>query len=100
MKKILARLEQERTKAAAALVGLPQPVSFQNHQEKILCKVLRVLARIAAAADIGKDGAPVSSAKLCQRFSRFPLIAIGARPSKDEAPAGGGKHPRLGFRVQ
>src|SRR5436190_10455933 len=60
VKEILERLEQERAEAASALVGLSQPVSFQNHQEKILRKVLRVFRRIAAAADIGKNGSPVS----------------------------------------
>src|SRR5205823_8329471 len=64
VKKILERLEQERTETPATLIRLPQPVSFQNHQEKILREVLRVLGRIAAAADVGKNGAPVSSAKL------------------------------------
>src|SRR5438034_90240 len=100
MKKILERLEQERAESTAALVGLPQPVSFQNHQEKILCKILRVLSRIAAAADVGKNWAPIRSAKLRQRFSSLLLITLGVRPSKDETPARGGEHPRFGFRIQ
>jgi hypothetical protein len=99
VKKILERLEQERAEAAAALVSLPQPVSFQNHQEKILRKVLRVLTRIATATDIGKNRSPVSSAKLCQRLSSFLLVAIRVRPSKDKTPARGGEHTRLGFRI-
>src|SRR6266571_3775032 len=87
VQKILERLEQERAEAAATLVGLPQPISFQNHQEKILRKILRVLTRIAAPADIRKNGTPISSAKLRQRFSSLLLIAIGIRPGKDETPA-------------
>src|SRR5947209_20586767 len=82
VKKILERLEQKRAEPAAALIGLPQPVSFQNHQEKILRKVLRVLSRIAAAADVGKNGSPVSSAKFRQRLSGL-LVAFGVRPCKN-----------------
>ena len=63
VKKILERLEQERTETPATLIRLPQPVSFQDHQEEILGEVLRVLGRIAAATDVGKNGAPISSAK-------------------------------------
>ena len=100
VKKILERLEQKRTEPAAGLVGLPQPVSFQNHQEKILRNVLCVLTRITAAADVGKNGAPVSSAKLRECLSSFLLVAIGVRPSKDETPARGGEHTRLSFRIQ
>src|SRR4029077_870352 len=100
VKKILERLQQERTKSAATLVGLPQPVSFQNHQEEILRKVLRVFSRIAAAAHIGKNGSPVIPAKLCQRLSGFLLVTVGTRPGKDETPARGGEHPRLCFCIQ
>jgi hypothetical protein len=99
VKKILERLEQERAETAATLVGLPQPVSFQNHQEKILRKILRVLSRIAAAAHVRKNGAPVSSAKLRQCFSSLLLVTLGVRPSKDETPVGGSEQPRLGFRI-
>ena len=98
VKKILERLEQERAEAAPAMVRLPQPVSFQNHKEEILSKVLRILTGIASAADVGKSGSPVSSTKLRQRFSRLILlVALGIRSSKDETPTGGGEHPRLGF---
>src|SRR5205809_3519426 len=55
VKKILERLEQERAKAAATLVGLLQPVCFQNHEEEILRDVLSVFRRIPTAADIGKN---------------------------------------------
>src|SRR5437764_5806861 len=99
VKEILERLEQERPKAATAVVRLSQPVSFQNHQEKILRNVLRVLIRIAAAADVGKSGSPVGSAKFRQRLSRLLLVAPGIRSSKDQAPTGGGEHPWLGFHV-
>ena len=99
VKKILERLEQERTETPATLIRLPQPVSFQNHQEEILRKILRVLTRITAAADVGKNGAPVSSAQLRECLSSFLLVAIGVRPSKDETPARGGEHTRLSFRI-
>ena len=99
VKKILERLEQERAEAAAALVGLPQPVSFQNHQEEILRKVLRVLIRIATAADVGKNRVPVSSAKRRQRLRSLLLVAFGVRPSEDHTPVRGGEHPRLGFHI-
>ena len=99
VKKILERLEQERAETAATLIRLPQPISFQNHQEEILREILRVFSRIAAAADVGKNGSPVSSAKLGQRLSGFLLVAIGVRPSKDETPARGGEHPGFGFCI-
>jgi hypothetical protein len=99
VKKILERLEQERPETAATLIRLPQQVSFQNHKEKILREILRVLSRIAAAADVRKNRAPASPAKLRQRFSSFLLVAIRVRPSKDKTPARGGEHTRLGFRI-
>ena len=99
VKKILEGLEQKRTETPAALVGLPQPISFQNHQEEILRNVLRVFIGIAAAADVGKNGSPVSSAKLRQGLSSLWLVALGVRPSKDQTPARGGEHPRFGFQI-
>ena len=99
VKKILERLEQERAEAAPAVVRLPQPVSFQNHQEKILRKILRVLTRITTTAHVRKNGSPVSSAKLRQRISSLLLVGLGVRSSKDQAPARGGEHPRLGFYI-
>jgi hypothetical protein len=99
VKKVLDRLEQERAEAASALVGLAQPVSFQNHQEEILRDVLRVLSRIATPTDVGKNGSPVSPAKLRERFSSLLLVTVGVRPGEDETPARGGEHARLGFRI-
>ena len=99
MKKILERLEQERAEAAAAAVGLPQPVRFQNHQEEILRKVLRILIRIAAPAYVGKNRVPVPSAKRRQRLRGLLLVTFGVRPSEDHTPMRGGEHPRLGFHI-
>ena len=43
IKKVLERLEQERTKPAAIRISVLEPVTFQNHHKKILSEILRIL---------------------------------------------------------
>src|SRR4029077_4218381 len=62
-------------------------------------KVLRILIRVTAAADIGKNGVPVSSAKRRQRIRGLLLVTFGVRPSEDHTPVRGGELPRLGFHI-
>src|SRR5439155_26976081 len=93
-KKILERLEQERTEPAAILVGMLQPVTFQYHHKKILRQVLRVLSRIPASANKRENGPPIAPAKLGQIVACLLLFAPRVCGRKDEAPPGGGKRAR------
>ena len=77
-----------------------QPVGSQYHQEEILLDVLRILGRKSMAAYVRKNWSPISSAQLRQRLSSLLCVAVSVRPGKDETPARGGEHPRLGFRIQ
>jgi len=54
---------------------------------------LRVLCGIAASADEGENGPPISSAKLGQRVVRL-LFFASVGNGKDEAPAGSYKLAR------
>src|SRR5205807_1299798 len=75
VQKILERLEEERSKPAAAGIGVPKPVTFQHHNEKILGKVLGVFHGMTAPADERKDGAPVEPAELGQGRARLGILA-------------------------
>ena len=57
-------------------VGMLQPTGFQDHNKKILGKVLRFLDRVPATANEEKNRPPVSPAKFGQRLSRLLLIAL------------------------
>src|SRR5438045_7796127 len=51
VQKILKRLEEERSEPAAAGIGVPEPVTFQHHNEKILGEILCVFHGMTAPAD-------------------------------------------------
>ncbi len=54
--KILKRLKQKRTEAAAMFVGAPEPVALQDHGEKILGEILRFLHGVTLTTYEQKTG--------------------------------------------
>ena len=89
VEKILERLEQERTKTAPLRVGVPEPITFQNHKKKILGEILGVFGGMAAPADEGKDRAPIEPAKFRERLACFLVVAGEIGRGEDETPARG-----------
>ena len=87
VEKILERLEQERTKTAPLRVGVPEPITFQNHKKKILGEILGVFGGMAAPADEGEDWAPIQPAEFGERFPRFLIVAGEIGRGKDQTPA-------------
>ena len=94
VQEVSERLKQERPKPAAIGVGMPEPVTFQHHKEKILSKVLCVLGGMAAPADERKDGTPVEPTEFGQGLLRLLIVASEIGRGQDEAPARGGEGPR------
>ena len=69
------RLEQKRSESSAGGVGVPEPITFQHHNEKILGEILRVLGGMAAPADEGKDGTPIEPAEFRQGLLGLLIVA-------------------------
>jgi hypothetical protein len=72
--KILKRLKQKRAEAAAMFVGAPKPVALQNHGEKILSEILRLLDGVTLTTYEHENGPPVRPAKFSERF--MPLLLV------------------------
>jgi len=72
------RLEQERPEPAAGGIGVPEPVTFEYHNEKILGKVLRVLRGVATPADKREDGTPIEPAEFRKGIARLLLPGLRA----------------------
>jgi hypothetical protein len=86
--KILQGPEQERTEAAAVRIGCLQQAPFDDHEEEILGQVLRILFRVTATIDKGKNGPPIDLAELGQ--GRINLgFGSGRCAEADQAPARG-----------
>ncbi len=94
-KEILERLEEKGTKPAAMFIGLLEPIGLQDHDKKILRKILRLLHGVSAATNEEKNRSPVGAAKFGQRLASLSLIVVGIRRGKNETPARRGKYARL-----
>ena len=81
------RFEQERPEPAAGRVGMPKPITFQHHKEKILGEILGVLGGMAAPADERKDGTPIEPAEFRQGLLRLLVVASEIGRGEDETPA-------------
>jgi hypothetical protein len=75
VQEIRERLEQERSEPAPIGIGVPEPVTFQHHKEKILSEILCVLRGMTAPADERKDGAPIEPAKFRQGLMALLFVA-------------------------
>jgi len=75
VQKIAERFQEERTKPPAGGIGVPEPVALEDHDEKILGEILRVLGGMSSPADKRKDGAPVKPAKFRERLARLLIVA-------------------------
>ena len=79
------------------LICMFEPVALQDHDKKILGKVLCFLDRVSVTANEQEDGTPVGPAKFGQRFSRLLFIAVRVACRKNDASARRRKHTRAGF---
>ena len=74
----------------ARRIGGLQNIAFQNHEEKILRQILRILGRIAPPIDECENGAPINLTELGQAF-----VAVAPRPGRaahpDQTPPRGGE---------
>ena len=89
VQEILERLQEERAEPAPRWVRVPEPITFEDHEKKILSEILGVFGGVAAPADEGEDGTPVKPAKFRKRLARFLIVAFEIGGSEDETPARG-----------
>jgi hypothetical protein len=74
VQEVAERLKQQRPEPTAGWVGVPKPITFQHHKEKILGEILRVLCGVTAPADERKDGSPIEPAEFRQGLLRLLVV--------------------------
>src|SRR6266480_7026511 len=85
---ILQRLEHERTKAPAILVGALEESTFKHDDKKILCEILGVGNGVPLTADESENRSPVNFAKFREGSARLLLVASRTCTGQDDAPPG------------
>ena len=74
--KILDGFEKKRTESAAFTICLPEKITLQDHNKKILSQILRIGNRVTFATDESENRPPIDTTELRERFSRLSLLAF------------------------